>query len=301
MNSTDLVQILVSGLTVGSVLALVALGYNLVFSTTRIVNFAQGSMIVIAGFIAFAMTRAGLPIWLAFILTVVASMAVGVIVELVAIRPLGRFDPSTNVAWILTTFSVSVIAIDLIRITIDAQAHPLPPLLESVFGWTGSRVSGVAITPTDLLIVISTLALMVAIEVLQVRTMLGKAFRAVAQDRQAASLMGINTAAVVRMTFALAGAVAAIGAVLLAPKLFVKLENGLLLGIQAFIAAVLGGLGSTRGAVVGGYAIAFTSAIVKSISTTSPRYEPIVIFALFLAVLVVRPAGIFGSPAVEKV
>ena len=301
MNSTDLVQILVSGLTVGSVLALVALGYNLVFSTTRIVNFAQGSMIVIAGFIAFAMTRAGLPIWLAFILTVVASMAVGVIVELVAIRPLGRFDPSTNVAWILTTFSVSVIAIDLIRITIDAQAHPLPPLLESVFGWTGSRVSGVAITPTDVLIVVSTLALMVAIEVLQVRTMLGKAFRAVAQDRQAASLMGINTTAVVRMTFALAGAVAAIGAVLLAPKLFVKLENGLLLGIQAFIAAVLGGLGSTRGAVVGGYAIAFTSAIVKSISTTSPRYEPIVIFALFLAVLVVRPAGIFGSPAVEKV
>ena len=90
---------------------------------------------------------------------------------------------------------------------------------------------------------------------MQSRTMLGKAFRAVAQDRQAASLMGINTSAVVRMTFALAGAVAAIGAVLLAPKLFVKLENGILLGIQAFIAAVLGGLGSTRGAVVGGYAI----------------------------------------------
>ena len=301
MSSTDLVQILVSGLTVGSVLALVALGYNLVFSTTRIVNFAQGSMIVIAGFIAYAMTRAGVPIWIALVLTVIASAGVGVLVELVAIRPLGRFDPSTNVAWILTTFSIGLIAIDLIRITIDAQPHPLPPLLDSVFGWRGSRVSGVAVTPTDLLIIFSTLALMVGIEVLQFRTMLGKAFRAVAQDRQAASLMGINTTAIVRMTFALAGAVAAIGAVLLAPKLFVKLENGLLLGIQAFIAAVLGGLGSTRGAVVGGYAIAFTSAIVKSFSQSSGRYEPIVIFALFLGILVIRPAGIFGTPAVEKV
>ncbi|MEY2568956.1 MAG: branched-chain amino acid transport system permease protein [Actinomycetota bacterium] len=301
MNSTDIVQILVSGLTVGSVLALVALGYNLVFSTTRIVNFAQGSMLVIAGFIAFALTRSGVPIWVALFWTVIFSMGVGVIVELVAIRPLGRFDPSTNVAWILTTFSVGLIAIDLIRITVDAQAHPLPPLLTSVFGWDGSRISGVAVTPTDLLIVVSTIVLMVSIELMQARTMLGKAFRAVAQDRQAASLMGINTTAVVRMTFALAGAVAAIGAVLLAPKLFVKLENGILLGIQAFIAAVLGGLGSTRGAVVGGYAIAFTSAIVKSISQSSPRYEPIVIFALFLGVLVIRPAGIFGTPAVEKV
>jgi branched-chain amino acid transport system permease protein len=298
---TDLVQILVSGLTVGSVLALVALGYNLVFSTTRIVNFAQGSMIVIAGFIAFAMTRSGIPIWLALILSVIASAAVGVIVELVAVRPLGRFDPATNVAWILTTFSVGLISVDLIRLTIDARAHPLPPLLDSVFGWQGSRVSGVAVTPTDLLIVVSTLGLMVGIELMQVRTMAGKAFRAVAQDRQAASLMGINTSAVVRVTFALAGALAAVGAVLLAPKLFVKLENGILLGIQAFIAAVLGGLGSTRGAVVGGYAIAFTSAIVKTISPTSGQYEPIVIFALFMLVLVVRPAGIFGSPAVEKV
>ena len=298
---TDLVQILVSTVTVGSVLALVALGYNLVFSSTRIVNFAQGSMLVIAGFIAFAMTRSGMPIWLAFFLTIFASAAVGVLIELLAIRPLGRFDPSTNVAWILTTFSVSLIAIDLTKALVDAEAHPLPELLGSVFGWRGSRVAGVSITPTDALIVVTALGLMVAIEALQVRTMLGRAFRAVAQDRQAAALMGVNTEWVVRGTFALAGALAAIGAVLLAPKLFVKLENGLLLGLQAFIAAVLGGLGSIRGAVAGGYAIALTSALVKTASPTSGRYEPLVIFALFLAVLVIRPSGLFGSPAVEKV
>ncbi|MBV8560389.1 MAG: branched-chain amino acid ABC transporter permease, partial [Acidimicrobiia bacterium] len=92
---TDFVQILVSGLTVGSVIALVAFGYNLVFASTRIVNFAQGSMIVVAGYVAFAITRAGVPIWAAFCITILLSLGIGVLVEIVAIKPLGRFDPST--------------------------------------------------------------------------------------------------------------------------------------------------------------------------------------------------------------
>lgn len=297
---TDVVQVVVSGLTVGSVLALVALGYNLVFSTTRIVNFAQGSMIVVAGFFCYAMVRTpgpGLPIWLAFALTIVFSAAVGVLIEIVAIRPLGRFDPTTNVGWILTTFSVSLIAIDLVRIVVDARAHSLPQLV----GWKGFTLEGVPVTGSDILIVVAALTLMVGIDVLQRRTMLGRAIRAVAQDRQAASLMGINTTFVVTLAFALAGALAAVGAVLLAPRFFVKLDNGLVLGIQAFIAAVLGGLGSTRGAVIGGYAIAFTSAVVKVIGPGSAKYEPLVIFALFLLVLVFRPSGVLGSTAAEKV
>lgn len=298
---TNLVQILVSGLTVGSVLALVALGYNLVFSTTRIVNFAQGSMIVVAGYLCYSLIREpngfGLPLVLAFVITVVVSALVGLLIEVVAVRPLGRFDPATNVAWILTTFSVSVIAIDAVRLAVDARPHPLPPLVS----WRGFHLSGVAITGTDILIVGTALGLMVLIDGLQRRTMLGKAFRAVAQDRQVASLMGINTTAMVMLTFALAGALAAIGAVLLAPKLFVKLDNGLLLGVQAFIAAVLGGLGSTRGAIIGGYSIAIVSAIMKTISPAAGHYEPLVIFALFLLVLVVRPSGILGQAVVDKV
>jgi branched-chain amino acid transport system permease protein len=290
----------VSGLTVGSVLALVALGYNLVFSSTRIVNFAQGSMLVVAGFAAYQFTSSGLPIWAAFLLSIAVSAAVGVAVELVAVRPLSRFDPSTNVGWLLTTFSVGLVLIDLVRMTVDARPQALPPLAGSVFGWRGSQVSGVAVTPTDLLIVVTTIGLMVGVELFQRRTMLGRSFRAVAQDRQAAALLGINTSKVVMLTFAFAGALAAVGAVLLAPKLFVKLDNGIFLGLQAFIAAVLGGLGSTRGAVVGGYAIGFTSAFIKTLSPTSGQYETLVIFVLFLAVLVVRPSGIFGAPAGER-
>src|SRR6266566_827775 len=116
-----------------------------------------GSMIVIAGFIAYAMTRSGVPIWLAFIWTVIFSAGIGVAIEFVAIRPLGRFDPTTNVAWILTTFSIG-------RVTVDAAAHPLPALVGSFFGWNGSRVAGVAITPTDGVIVFAALSLMVGLE-----------------------------------------------------------------------------------------------------------------------------------------
>jgi len=298
---TDLVQILVSGLTVGSVIALVAFGYNLVFASTRIVNFAQGSMLVVAGYVAFAITRAGAPIWAAFAVTIVVSLGVGVLVEIVAIKPLGRFDPSTNVGWILTTFGVGLIAIDLIKKTVGAEARTIPPLAGSIFGWKVARISGVAITVPDVLLVVSALLIVVGLETLQTRTTLGRAFRAVAEDRQTAGLMGINTELMVMITFALAGALAAIGAVLIAPRLFVKLDLGVNLGLQAFIAAVIGGLGSTRGAIVGGYVIGFTTAIVSTITSEGGSWGPVVVFVVFLLVLVVRPAGIFGSPSVEKV
>jgi branched-chain amino acid transport system permease protein len=298
---TNLVQGLVFGLTVGSVLALVALGYNLVFATSRVVNFAQGSMLVVAGFITFAFVRSGLPIGIAFMLAIVGSALVGAFIELVAIRPLGRFDPSTNVGWILTTFSASLIALDLVKLTIGAEPRTIPGLLDSLFGWHGSTVAGVPIVPNDILIVVTALGLMIAIEIVQRRTMMGRALRAVAQDRQAASLMGINTGRVVMASFAVAGALAAVGAVLLAPRLFIKFDNGLLLGIQAFVAAVLGGLGSTRGAILGGYALGFTGAAVRIMSSQGGRYEPLVVFVVFLLVLVVRPRGIFAEPALEKV
>jgi branched-chain amino acid transport system permease protein len=300
---TELVQVVVSTATVGSVLGLVALGYNLVFSATRIVNFAQGSMLVVAGYTAYALTREGAPIWLALVLTVLLSAAFGAAVEVVALRPLGRFDPTQNVGWVLTTFAVTLVSIDLVRIAVDSEPHPLPDLAGSILGWRQSTVAGVPVTATDVSIVVGALVLMVVVEALQLRTMAGRAFRAVAQDRQTASLMGINPGAVVLTTFAVAGALAAVGAVLLAPKLFVRLEMAELLGVQAFVAAVLGGLGSTRGAVVGGYLIALVSAAVKTVELggrTFVQWEPLVVFAVFMLVLVVRPRGIFGGPDVEK-
>src|SRR3954447_3050593 len=295
---TDLVQILVSGLTVGSVIALVAFGYNLVFASTRSVNFAQGSMLVVAGYVAFAITRQGVPLWAAFFITILVSLGIGVLVEIVAVKPLGRFDPETNVGWILTTFGVGLNAVDVIKKTVGAEARRIPPLADSILGWKVARIQGVAVTVPDVLLVVAAVMIVVGLEVLQTRTALGRAFRAVAEDRQIAGLMGINTELTVMITFALAGALAAIGAVLIAPRQFVNLDLGVNRGIQAFIAAVLGGLGSTRGAIVGGYVIGFTVAIVSTVTSEGGSWGPLVVFGVFLAVLVVRPSGIFGSPAV---
>lgn len=298
---TDLVQIVLSTASVGSALALVALGYSLVFSATGIVNFAQGPLLVVAGYGAFALTRAGLPIAAALAVTVVATAAAGALVDVLAVRPLRRVEQATDVASVLTTFAAGLIAVDLVRLGVDAAPHALPPLIGSLFGWTVWRVAGVAVTPTDVVIVAVTLALVVGIDASLRRTAAGRAVRAVAQDREAATLMGVNAPVVVTGAFALAGALAGLAAVLLAPKVFVRLENGLLLGLQAFVAAVLGGLGSARGALAGGYAVAAVSAVVRTLSPSGSRYEFVAVFVLFLATLALRPTGLLGARPVEKV
>lgn len=297
---SDLVQICVYGLTVGSVLALVALGYNLVFATSRVVNFAQGSMLVVGGFVAFAFVRAGVPIWAALPLATLVGGLIGVAVDMLAIRPLGEFDPGSSVGWILTTFSASLVCLDVVKLTIGAEPRTIPALADSLFGWQGSVVAGVPIGPGDVLIVVAALTLMVVGEFVQMRTMAGRALRAVSQDRAAASLMGINPRRMVMISFAIAGAIGALGAVLLAPRLFVKFETGLLLGIQAFVAAVIGGLGSTRGAVLGGYVLGFVGGGLRVMSSTGGQIEPLIVFVVFLLVLVVRPTGLLGLPVVEK-
>ncbi len=302
---TDLLQIFVSGITVGSAIALVAFGYSLVFATTRIVNFAQGSMLAVAGFVTFAFWdegHFGIPFLIAFVLAVVFMALVGVLIEVLAIRPLGRFDPSTNMGWILTTFSIGIIAVELVRITIGNASRGIPALIGSVLGWERSVVSNVAIGASDIALVVVAVVVMVGFELLQVRTMLGRALRAVSQDRPAAALMGINTGLMVTFAFALAGALAALAAVFIAPRFGgVQFQGSLALGLTAFVATVLGGLGSTRGAMLGGYIIGFTNAIVATIPWLGARWQDTVIFVLFLSVLVIRPNGIFGEARVEKV
>lgn len=302
---TDLLQIFVSGITVGSAIALVAFGYSLVFATTRIVNFAQGSMLAVAGFVTFSFWddgHLGLPFLVAFLFAVVFMAGVGVLIEVLAIRPLGRFDPATNMGWILTTFSVGIIAVELVRITIGNLSKAIPAPIGSLFGWERSVISNVSIGASDIALVAVAVVLMVGFELLQVRTMLGRALRAVSQDREAASLMGINTGLMVTFAFALAGALAALAAVFIAPRFGgVQFQGSLALGLTAFVATVLGGLGSTRGAMVGGYLIGFANAIIATIPWLGARWQDTVIFILFLGVLVIRPNGIFGQSKVEKV
>ncbi|MCC7075659.1 MAG: branched-chain amino acid ABC transporter permease [Acidimicrobiia bacterium] len=356
----DLVQILIATATTGSTIALIALGINIVFATTRVVNFAQGGIVVAAGYIAFVFSspaHVGMNVWLAFGLTTLAGILLGIFVDLwgvsalggydrnenrswliitlsvaalalfwllipsstftkilamVAVAgiivgvaygiarpsPLGKFDPATNVGWIITTFALGMFFIpNIVTRAISNSPEKIPELV----GGKAITIAGQAITPSDLLIVGMSIALLVAIELVMSRTMLGRAFHAVSQDPTTASLMGINTGSIVIIAFGLAGALGAIASVLIAPKLFVKLDNSITLSIWALVAVVLGGLGSTKGAVVGAYLVALITAAVTTLAPDGDKWAQPVLFLGLLVILRVRPTGLFGRVAVEKV
>jgi branched-chain amino acid transport system permease protein len=300
----ETVQALVYALTIGSVYALVAFGYGLVFSTTRIVNFAQGTLVVVGGYLGWWLfARAfdgGVPLVLVTLIVIALSALVGLAFDLIAVAPLGRFDPGTNMGWLVTTFGAGVVAQEIVAKTISDTGQSLPALTSSLFGWRGSSVQDVPIRPSDVVLVVVTIGVVIGLELLQRRTRIGRAFRAVAQDRQAASLMGINPTAMVVLSFMIAGAVAALAGILIAPRLGVRFNVSLNLGVFGFVAAVIGGLGSTRGAIVGGYLIGLIGGIVGVLSSRASTYEPLAVFGVFVLVLALRPAGLFGHRLMEK-
>lgn len=298
---SDIVQIVVITLTQGATIGLIALGINIVFATTRIVNFAQGGIVVAAGYLAFQLSdpaRFGLPIWVAFAIVMVLGAVLGVLTDLIAVAPLGRFDPATNIGWIITTFALGTLFIpDVVKNSIGADPQKIPNLVSG----KAIRIAAVAITPSDILLIVFAVGLMVGIELLLTKTMLGRAFSAVSQDRTTASLMGINTGFIVILSFGIAGLLGAVGAILIAPTLFVKLDNSITLSFAALIAAVFGGLGSTRGAIFGAFSVAFIQGLTTTLIPNGGRYADLVIFAGLLAVLALKPSGIFGKVQIEKV
>jgi branched-chain amino acid transport system permease protein len=301
---SEFIQALKFALTIGSVYALVAVGYSLIFSTTRIVNFAQGTLVVVGGYLAWWMyARAfdgNLPIAVIVLLVLVASGLLGLAFDLAAVEPLGRFDPATNVSWLVTTFAAAIVAQELVQHLISSTGQTIPDLVESFFGWRGSVVRDVAIKPSDVVLVATTIAIVIALQLFHTRTRTGRAFHAVAQDPQTASLMGVNPRATVRMSFVLAGALTGLSGVLMAPLYGVRFNIGLQLGVAGFVAAVIGGLGSTRGAIAGGYLLAFVEGLVGVFSNRADTYRPMVVFAVFVCILALRPAGLFGERLVEK-
>ena len=231
----------------------------------------------------------------------VATALVGLLFDFVAIEPLGQFDPVTNIGWLVTTFAAAIVVQEIVSKKISDTGQTLPDLVRSIVGWKGSVFSDVAVGPSDILLVLVTVTLVIVLELFQSRTRAGRAFRAVAQDRQAASLMGVNPRAMVRLSFVIAGALTGLSGVLIAPLYGVRFNIGLNLGVAGFVAAVIGGLGSTRGAIVGGYLVAAVEGIVGVFSDRADTYRPIVVFALFVLVLTLRPTGLLGRPVVDKV
>ncbi len=285
----------INGLQVGSIYALVALGYSMVYGIIMLLNFAHGDVIMIGGYIALLTIAAGVHPALAVLLTIVGCVVLSVVIEKVAYRPL-RTAP--RISLLITAIGVSLLLQNLAQLiwTANTRSFPATKIIPSVTYQFGSLSISLSAIVTIVVSVISMLALTFLVQ----KTKMGKAMRAVSEDTGAAQLMGIDINNTITFTFAIGSALAGIGAVLYCCRYpIVNPTIGSLLGLKAFVAAVLGGIGSIPGAMVGGLAIGMAEVIVTAVGLSD--WTDAVVFAVLIVVLLVRPTGFLGRSMAEKV
>ena len=290
-----LVQQLVNGLAVGSIYALIALGYTMVYGTIKLINFAHGDVYMMGAFIGyFAVMVLKMNVFVALLVAMVACAVLGVVIERVAYKPLRN---STRVAALITAIGVSYLLENAMSYFFGAESRPFP----SDFGTETFTLFGdVSVNGKQILIFGITVLLMALLQFIVRYTKMGKAMRAVAVDEKAAQLMGIDVDGVISFTFALGSALAGIAGVLVGVYYnTISTTMGITVGLKAFVAAVLGGIGSIPGAMVGGYLIGLLETMV-SFFGYSPYRDGVVYFLLFI-ILIVLPAGLFGKNVREKV
>ena len=290
-----LVQQLVNGLAVGSIYALIALGYTMVYGTIKLINFAHGDVYMMGAFIGyFAVMVLKMNVFVALLVAMIACAVLGVVIERVAYKPLRN---STRVAALITAIGVSYLLENAMSYFFGAESRPFP----SDFGTETITLFGdVSVNGKQILIFGVTVVLMALLQFIVRYTKMGKAMRAVAVDEQAAQLMGIDVDGVISFTFALGSSLAGIAGVLVGVYYnTISTTMGITVGLKAFVAAVLGGIGSIPGAMVGGYLIGLLETMV-SFFGYSPYRDGVVYFLLFI-ILIVLPAGLFGKNVREKV
>jgi branched-chain amino acid transport system permease protein len=286
-------QLFFSGLALGSMYALVALGYNITYATSQTVNFSQGQSVMVGAVVAYTL-YVGLhwPFALALGVTLVALAALGVLVERLAVRPFLR---AASIAWLLATIAVGIIAENIVMLTFGKDARAFPSPL-TVTPWT---VLGAGVYPHELLVPVAGLAIMVLVEIAFRRTLTGKALRAVAFNHDAAGLMGIDVNRTITAAYAISSLLAGIAGILLAPLLNVSATMGTTIGLKAFAVAIIGGIESPRGIVVAGILYGLFEAVVAGYLGTGVR--EILGFGVVVLVLLARPSGLFGRAAVRRV
>jgi branched-chain amino acid transport system permease protein len=288
----ELLQFVLSGLTVGAIYALVALGFTLIYNASDIINFAQGEFVMLGGMTTVFMALAGVPLPLAALIAVGVTTAVGLALYRFAIEPARGASP---VALIMITIGASVFLRGVAQIVFDKRFHSLPPL----FGSDPIQFGGAAILPQSLVVLAGATVIVVLLWLLVDRTLLGKAVIATAANRLAARLIGVDTRRIVDFSFAVSAAVGAIAGILITPITLTSYDAGTLLALKGFAAAMLGGIGSALGAVVGGLLIGMIEAL--SAGYLSSSYKDAVAFVIILVVLVAMPQGLFGRVKVERV
>jgi len=284
-------QYLFSGITSGSVYALTALGFTLVFNATQIINFSQGQLVMLGGMSAVGLYGLGVPLWGCFLGAVAIVVVVTIGFERIAIRPLLR---KGVLAQIIATVGASFVFETAAMLIWGRDAVGLPPFT----GEEPIHVAGATIVPQTLWVVGSTIVIVILLQVFYRKSLFGKAVRACAVDPTAARLQGISYSRVVVFSFALTGAISAAAGVMITPISFMGYHSGSLLGLKGFAAATLGGLGNPLGAVLGGFILGIVEAL--GVGVVSAGYKDAIAFVILLLVLFLRPAGLLGAKVVSR-
>ncbi|GAB4170819.1 MAG: branched-chain amino acid ABC transporter permease [Rhodocyclaceae bacterium] len=285
-------QFLFSGITSGSIYALAALGFSLIFNASGVINFAQGEFIMIGGMVSVFLVKLGLPLWMAAPAAVLTAMLVGLALEKLAIEPA---RDAGVVALIIITIGASILLQGLAQVMFGKGQHALP----AFSGDEPLHMMGATLLPQSLWVIGVTVAIVGAMWAFFNRTLTGKAMLATAANPLAAQLVGINTRFVLLLSFALAAVLGAVAGIIVAPITLTSYDVGIMLGLKGFVAATLGGLGSFVGAVVGGVLLGITEAMAAGY--LSSEYKDAVPFVLIILVLFFLPRGLFGARITERV
>lgn len=291
---THFIQTLISGLSLGSIYALIALGYTMVYGIAKMLNFAHGDIIMIGAYAGIiAVGQMNLPPLAAVLISILICALLGVLIEFLAYKPLRQAPP---LSVLITAIGVSYFLQNLALILFGSQQKAYPTLAVM----SHYTIGGVTVDGISILTLLVTAVIMVVLTFFINKTRLGKAMRAVSEDKAAASLMGISVNGTITLTFAIGSALAAVASIFYGMSyVYIKPTTGAMPGIKAFTAAVFGGIGSVPGAMLGGILLGIIEQLSKTYIST--LWSDAIVFGVLVLVLVVKPTGLLGKTMNEKV
>ena len=289
----DFLQLLISGTATGAIYALAALGFTLLWQASGTINFAQGEFVMVPAMVTLLGMSFGLPLWLAFVLACAASMLVlGAGFKLAVVDPLIRHG---TIPLVIATLGLSIGVKNLVKASYSAQAQPFPHLFPDQLFTVGT----LKVSAYDLATLLLAGAIVYGLQTFLNRTVTGRAMQAVAQNTEAATVLGINVKQMILYVFLINALLAAVAALLVTPAYLAKFDMGDVIGLKAFYAAIIGGFNQTRGALLGGVLVGVLENLVGAY--VSPAYKEGVALMLFLVVILFRPEGLLGKVEERKV
>jgi branched-chain amino acid transport system permease protein len=291
--ASQLLQYAITGITIGSIYAMVAIGFNIIYNVTEAINFAQGEFVMLGGLVmVFFRVSLGIPVLLSFPITIIVVTAVGILLDRLAIRPLPK---PTVLTMVIATIGASFFIRGAAMMIWGKNPYDLPPFS----GRDPIAFLGAVVQPQGIWILGFLVIIVITLTLFFDRTIMGKALRACAVNPNASNLVGINVKQMVLVSFALSAAIGALGGIVITPISLMEYDRGAMLAVKGFSACVLGGIGSFHGAIFGGILIGLIESLGAGL--VSSGYKDVFALLVLLVVLFARPSGLFGNIEISKI